>query len=377
MTAVALRCAAFLRRTSLILGILLLAIIAIPYQIDPLRFPWHVVSEGMPMRLLALPGIGLAMVVLGMIPTPMLLTRTLVVLIAGIGVLAVIGTAPGVEIGLTGALPLVLIASSLVLLGAAGIVRRLAPWSSIPRALAAIGIVATLVFYLTPGLVGDGMLLTGLVSALRDASGVALAVGITALVPLLLAALSLSTLLPPHAVGPSWARLIGGVAVALPGAVAATMLLQGGAGTVGLATIVAIVLICGFVWPSAGLGVLAFGLFSGDEPEEESGAARDDFDPSQFFGDKTQQMEAWEPEPTEDAGEATRIVQPPAEFLRRTARAPEERPQAPAPRRVPPTQERRLPSAQEPARPRPPEPDEPDSGDRTVMLERPLGKRRK
>lgn len=385
MTAVALRCAALLRRTSLVLGILLVAIITIPYSLDPLRFPWHMVGENMPMQLWVFPGIGLVMAVLGIVPAPLLLTRTIAVLLGGVGVLVALGTTPGAEAGLGGGLPVALLTGALVFFGAAGVVRRVAPWSSLPRALAAVGVVAALVLYLVPGIVGDGMAVSGLFSALGAASGEALIFPIAALVPLLLAAISLSTLLPPTAVGPSWARLIGGVAVLLPAALATAFLLRSGAGSVGLAAIVSIVLLCGFVWPALGLGVLLFGLFSGDEPEEATAVA-DDFDPSKYFGEGTQQMEAWEPEPSEEDGEATRIVQSPAEILQRSARATQDRPQpssvryppqarpAPAPRQAPVPR-----PAQTALRPQPryPEPEAPDSSDRTVMLDKPLGKKRK
>lgn len=180
------------------------------------------------------------------------------------------------------------------------------------------------------------------------------------------------------------------MAVLLPAALATAFLLRSGAGSVGLAAIVSIVLLCGFVWPALGLGVLLFGLFSGDEPEEAT-TVTDDFDPSKYFGEGTQQMEAWEPEPSEEDGEATRIVQSPAEILQRSARATQDRPQsssvryppqAPAPRpsqpEPRPSQSALRPSQSAPRpQPRYPEPEAPDSSDRTVMLDKPLGKRRK
>lgn len=378
MTAVALRCAAALRRTSLVFGALLVLLVAIPFSIDPLRFPWHVVTEQMPMRLLALPSIGLVMAILGLVPSPLLLTRTFAVLLGGVAILALLGTTPGAEVGIPGAVPVALVTASLILTGAAGLIRRVAPWSNVARPIAGIAILCALVLYLVPGIASDGLLVTGAVKGLEGASGIGLFVGIAALVPLALAILSLSTLLPPTSVGPSVARLLGGIAVMLPATTAAVFVVQSGAASAGLAAILAIVLLAGFVWPAAGVAVLVYGLFGSDEPAEEHGGVVDDFDPSQYFGDKTQQMDAWQPEEPAEDGEATRIVQSPAAAIERTARAAADRGGSQRPVPAPSQAPRPVPAAQQRPAPRPrPEPDEPDDSDRTVMLDRPLGKKRK
>lgn len=396
MTAVALRCAAALRRTSLIFGILLVLLVAIPFSIDPLRFPWRMVTSDMPTHLLALPGVGLAMALLGIAPAPMLLTRTIAALLAGVAVLTLFGITPGIAVGLKGALPVALATTSLILIGAAARVRRVAPWSSVGRPIAAIGVLCALGLYLIPGVAGEGLLVVNAVRALRGASGVGLFLAAAALLPLALAVVSVTLVLPPRALGPGMGRVLGTAAEALPAAVAAIYVVQSGAASAGLATIIAIVLLAGFVWPSTGVAVLAYGLFGSDEPDAEEVAAVDDFDPSQYFGERTQQMDAWTPEAPEDEGEATRIVQSPMPLIERSTRGAADRTPSPPARRQPAppsshrTEPRRPePSRQAPTRPAPsgpapsrpatawPEPEEPDDSDRTMMLDRPLGKRRK
>jgi hypothetical protein len=255
----------------------------------------------------------------------------------------------------------------------------------VARALTGLAIVLVLVTWLVPGILGESPLVVTAVHGLRGDVGPGTALAALSLVPLLLAAVSIATLLPPESSPPALARLVGAIAVVLLPAVAALTLVTGAESAAGIAVSVAIVLLAGVSWASVGLGVLVLGLLAGEEPDElEEQAPQPDDDSSRYFEEGTRTMEAWAPESTEeDEGEKTRMVQSPAAIIARSASTARPRPPEQQPARQPRQRTERPETAtrttvrDKRSAPPPDDDPEPPSADRTVILDRPFGKKRR